>query len=92
MFGTAISLVTRVELHKHGNIKFPIGKSIFAVNLPLKLFRATVANAYIGSLKFLTLFDKYVDHMLVKFELFNRNRELKTIFVKALTPFWKMFL
>ena len=26
------------------NVKYPIGKSIFAVNLPLKLFRATVAN------------------------------------------------
>ena len=35
----------------NGNIKCPIGKSIFAVNLPLKLFRATVANADIGSLK-----------------------------------------
>ena len=32
-------------------MKYPIGKSIFAVNLPLKLFRATVANADIGSLK-----------------------------------------
>ena len=26
----------------NGNIKFPIGKSIFVVNLPLKLFRATI--------------------------------------------------
>ena len=35
----------------------------------LKLFPATVANAVIGSLKSLhTLFDKYLDHMLVKFE------------------------
>ena len=50
-------------------IKYPIGKSIFAVNLPLKLFPATVANADIGSLKSLhTLFDKYLDHILVKFE------------------------
>ena len=43
----------------NGNIKCPIGKSIFAVNLTLKLFRATVANADIGSLKSLhTLFEK----------------------------------
>ena len=49
--------------------KYPIGKSIFAVNLPLKLFPVTVANAGIGSLKSLhTLFDKHLDHKLVKFE------------------------
>ena len=42
---------------------------MFTVNLPLKLFRATVANAGTGSLKFLyTLFDTYSDHMLAKFE------------------------
>ena len=52
-----------------GNIKYPIGKSIFAVNLQLKHFPATIANADIGSLKSLhTLFDKYLDHLLVKFE------------------------
>ena len=28
----------------NGNIKYPIGKSIFAVNLSLKLIPATVAN------------------------------------------------
>ena len=40
----------------------------FAVNLPLKLFPATVANG-MGSLKSLhTSFDKYLDHMMVKFE------------------------
>ena len=75
-------------------IKYPIGKSIFAVNLPLKPFHASVANADIGNLKSLhTLFDKYLDHMLVKFEQNNcmvqttRNFELfgkkwvfKTIF------------
>ena len=50
-------------------LKCQVGKSIFAVNLPLKLFRATVANADIESLKSLhTLFDTYLDHMLVKFE------------------------
>ena len=53
----------------NGNIKYPIGKSIFVVNLPLKLFPATVTNADIGSLKSLhTLFDKDLDHMMVKFE------------------------
>ena len=53
----------------NANINYPSGKSIFAVNLPLKLFPATVANADIGSLKSLhTLFNKYLDHMLVKFE------------------------
>ena len=35
----------------NGNIKCPIGKSIFAGNLTLKLFRATIANADITSLK-----------------------------------------
>ena len=53
----------------NGDIKYPIEKSIFAVNLPLKLFRVIVANADIGKLKSLhTLLDKYLNHMLVKFE------------------------
>ena len=69
-------------------------------------FPAIVANADIGSLKSLhTLFGMYLDHMLVKFEqnrmvrniqnfeLFDKNPcFFKTIFDKALTPFWKMFL
>ena len=43
----------------------------FAVNLPLKLFRATVVNADTESLKSLhTFFDTYFDHMLAKFEPF----------------------
>ena len=42
----------------NGDIKCPIGKSIFAVNLPLKLFHATVANVDIGSLKSLQTFLK----------------------------------
>ena len=46
-----------------------MGKSIFTVNLLLKLFRATVDNADIGSLKSLhTFLKKYLYHMLVKFE------------------------
>ena len=44
----------------NGNTKCPIGKSLFAVNLPFKLFRATVANADIGSLKSLHTFLKTV--------------------------------
>ena len=53
----------------NGNIKCPIGKSIFAVNLPLKLFRTTVANADTRSQKSLyTLLDTYLGHMLAKFE------------------------
>ena len=61
----------------NGNIKCPIGKSIFAVNLTLKLFRATVSNADTGSLKSLhTLFDMYMNHMLVKFE---QNRMVQNI-------------
>ena len=44
-------------------------ESIFAVNLPLKLSPATVVNAEIGSLTSLhTLFDKYLDHILEKFD------------------------
>ena len=87
------------------NIKYPIGKSIFAVNLPVQLFPATVANADIRSLKSLhTLCDKYLDHMLVEFEqnftvqhirnfeFFDKKPFFKTIFDKVLTPFWKTFL
>ena len=53
----------------NGTLKYPIGKSIFGVNLPLKLFRASVANANTESLKSLhILFDTYLDYMLAKFE------------------------
>ena len=48
-----------------------------AVNLPLKFFRTTVANADIGSLKSLHTFlkKKCLYHMLVKFE---QNRMVQT--------------
>ena len=72
------------------NIKYPIGNSVFAVNLPLKLFHATIANADIGSLKSLhTFLTKCLYHMLVKceqnrmvqitrnFELFDNNNKKK---------------
>ena len=52
----------------NGKIIYPIGKTIFAVNLPVELFPATVSNADISSPKsFHTLFDKLLDHMLVEF-------------------------
>ena len=54
---------------ENGNIKYPIGKSIFAVNLPLKLYRVTIANTDTESLKSLhTLFDTFLSHMLAQFE------------------------
>ena len=74
MFGEILDFNIR-----NGNIKYPIGKSIFAVNLQLKLYPATVANAGIGSLKsLLILFDKYLAHMLVQFEqiVWSKLREI----------------
>ena len=53
----------------NGDLRCAIGKSIFVVNLPLKLCRTPVANAYIKSLQSLhTLFESYLNHMLAKFE------------------------
>ena len=67
----------------NGNIKYRIEKSIFAVNLPLKLFRFTVANADIETFKSLhTFLLKYFYHMLVKFE---RNGMIQNIFDPFLT-------
>ena len=59
-----------------------------------------IADADIGSLKSLhTLFAKYLDHMMVKFEQNRMVRTIQnvvpfdkkwlTIFDKALTPFWE---
>ena len=68
----------------NGNIKCPIGKSIFAVYLPLIFFRAAVAKADIGSLKSLhTFLTKCLYHVLVKCEQIRmvqttRNFELLT--------------
>ena len=66
-------------------------------------FYVTITEADLGSLKFLhTLFGKYLNHMLVKFEqkfivrnihnfkLFGKKR--LSIFEKVLTPSWKTFL
>ena len=63
----------------------------------------TIADADIGSLKsFHILFDKYLDHTLVKFEQNHVVRTIQdfelfdkkwlTIFDKVLMPFWKTFL
>ena len=78
----------------NGNIKCPIGKSIFAVKLPLKLFCPTVANANIGSLKSLhTLFDKYLEHTLVKFEQNRMVRNIQNFELHDKKPgFFKPFL
>ena len=65
-------------------IKYPIGISVFAENLPLKLFPAAVANADIGSLKSLhTLFDKYLNHINTLHEILSfltKNQVFKNYF------------
>ena len=72
-----------------------------------RVFYVIIADADIGSVKsfhtlIIYIFDKYLDHMLVKFaqnrmvrtiqnvELF--DKKWLTIFDKVLTPFWKTFL
>ena len=73
-----------------------------ALDFPIGYF-ITIADADIGSLKsFHTLFDKYLDHMPLKFEQncvvrtvqnFERfDKKWLIIFDKVLTPFWKTFL
>ena len=90
----------------NGNIKCPIEKSIFTINLPLEHFHATVANADTGSAKsHHTLLNTYLDHVLAKFEpsrmvriaqnfeLFDTEPSLlTTILDRVLTPFCKTFL
>ena len=44
MYGETLDLQCNVSI-SNSNIKYPNEKSIFGVNLPLKLFSATVANA-----------------------------------------------
>ena len=66
MYGETLDFQCQVS---NGNVKYPIGKSIFSVNLPLKLFPATDANADIGNLKSLHIFLwKWLYHILVKSE------------------------
>ena len=79
------------------------GKFTAKIDFPIGYF-VTIADTDIESLKSLhTLSNRYLDHMLVKFE---QNRMIRTIqnfelffykkwlttFDKVLTPFWKMFL
>ena len=79
----------------------------FAINLPLKLFLATVTNGDSGSLKSLhTIFDTYIVGAYAgeiwtksncpkctKFRVFwQKLGYLKAIFDKMLTSFWKIFL
>ena len=79
-------------------MKYRIWKLFFAVNLPLKLSPATVANADTGSQYFAHMLVKFEQNCMVQttrnFELFDthKKRVLKIIFDKALTPFLKTFL
>ena len=53
------------------------GKFTPKIDFPIGIFYVTIADADIESLKsFYTLFDKYLDHMLVEFE---QNRVVRTI-------------
>ena len=56
----------------------------FSVNLLLKLLRSTGANADLGGLKYLytcyTLFGKYMDHILVKFQQTRMVRNVQKFF------------
>ena len=66
------------------NIKYPIEKSIFAANLPLKLFPATVASCWHWKSKVSPYFPlKCLYHMPVKFK---QNRMVETI--QNLTKNW----
>ena len=84
----------------NGNIKYLIGKSIFAVNLPFKLFRAVVANADIGlvlSLSIHSLKNVCTTCQPGHASEFEQNRMVQTtrnfeLFEKEKTPFWKTFL
>ena len=59
------SNVSISKMISNGSKTYPIGKTIYAVNLPFKLLRATVENADTGNLQSLhTLFDTYSNHML----------------------------
>ena len=61
-------LTSKVSV-SNSNVEYLIGKSILAVNLPLKNFRVILANANSDSVKSLhTLFDMYLDYMLEEFE------------------------
>ena len=52
----------------NGSIKCPIGKPIFAVNLPLKLLRAAFVNADTGQYWNSISLSIYLDQMMAQFE------------------------
>ena len=63
--------------------------SFLAVNSTLKLFRVTVADADIGSLKSLNTFlNKYLHQMLVKFEKKCMVRTTRNFYFFNKTHFW----
>ena len=71
------------------------GKFAAKIDFPIGHFMLPLLYADILNLKSLhTLFDKYLDHMLVKFEQNRMVRIMQNIeiFDKVLTPFWKTFL
>ena len=53
----------------HDNLKYPIGKSTFAVDLPLKRFRTTERLKSLHTLFvcMVMVYDTYLDYMLTKF-------------------------
>ena len=78
-------------------------KFIFRSGILCHYTGVTITDVDIGNLKSLyTLFDKYLNHMPVKFEQNRMIRNIKnfelfgkkrlTIFEKVLTPFWKTLL
>ena len=76
----------------------------FCSKIAIKVFSATISNAYTGSLNFYhTLFNTYLDNFLAKFQpnrmvqneqilsVLTKTGIFKTIFNKAFTPFCKTF-
>ena len=70
-----------------GNIKYPIGKSIFTVNLPLPKSLHTLFGPHPGE-----IWTKSYGPKCKSFELLAKKNLFKTIFDKEFTPFCKTFL
>ena len=65
-------------------------KTNFCSKLPLKLFRATFANADTGILNSLcALFDTYLDHILAKFEPIRIGQNVQNFEVLDKNSFFK---
>ena len=89
VFRNGVNTFSKIVNH-NGSIKCPIEKSIFAVNLALKLYLATGSNADTGSLKSLhTLFNMYLDHMLAKFESNFMVQNVQILSLLTKTEFFK---